>query len=353
MKSRTAAVFVIASLTALAACQKAPKQDADDGDGDGAKVTSTSTFAGGGGAQTTGQRGKLVIPFGIEHSSFALTGTPASSYSVNLAGCLSGYSATVTEANLDGVEVYSDDRNCLAKLVDFVTGGVTYNGTNGGATNFTTWLAGDTAIFTSAGGAKIRVRVVSQLASPITGTEAIVYQFSELLDATGDKTFTEDDVSDAHLITVASQEAPHFNVVGASFLGMDDTTGAPEFAFKLECVDDPTAVSPTSIAMTAGSAANSLCGANDLNALTYKLVKDTYSSTPTITDAETIFGTAGIAVTLPTDQYADSATNEGFNTVTIDGPGGLGTAGNEHMILMLKAGVSYTYFNVDVTTIVQ
>ena len=78
-----------------------------------------------------------------------------------------------------------------------------------------------------------------------------------------------------------------------------------------------------------------------------------YSSAPSITDAETIFGTAGTSVTIPTDQYSTAPTAEGFNTVTLDGPGALGTVGNQNMILILKSGISYTYFNIDVTTITQ
>jgi hypothetical protein len=134
---------------------------------------------------------------------------------------------------------------------------------------------------------------------------------------------------------------------------MDDVSGAAEFTFKLECVDDPTLVSPTSMPMGAGTGANTLCSANDLANISYKLVKDTFGSDLTITEAEGIFATAGTSITLPADQYQDGPNNEGFNTAILDGPGGLGTAGNENMILILKAGLSFTYFNIDVTTISQ
>lgn len=335
----------VAALT-LTACQGSPEQESYTDEGKG-----TTIVSGGGGARNGSNM--LLIPFSVEYAAFGLTGTAASAYSVDLAGCLSGYSATVTEANLDGIEVYKDDRDCLAKLTTFTIGGITYTDSDIGAVPFTTWLANDTATFASAGGDLIRVRVLSQLDSPISGTEAVVYNFSEVLDGTGDYTFSEAEVSDAHLITVESQEAPLFDVVAANYVGMDDVSGAAEFTFKLECVDDPTLALPTSVAMSAGGAANSLCGGNDLADITYKLVKDTYGSIITINDAETIFGTAGTAVTMPADQYADSATNEGFNTATLDGPGALGTAGNEAMILIVKAGASYTYYNIDVTTISQ
>jgi hypothetical protein len=341
--------FPVVALVTVAlgvGCSSSPEQD------DYEDEAKSKTVQGAGGGSGDGAE-KIAIPLSVDYGFFALTGTAATAWSVDLAGCTSGYTATVTQANLDGVEVYKDDRTCLAKLTAFTAGGISYSNANPGATDFTTWVANDTALFTSAGGDVIRVKIISQLASPISGTEAVVYNFSELLDGTGDYTFSEAEVSDAHSITVESQEAPHFDVVAATYVGMDDATGAAEFTFKLECVDDPTSATPTSIAMSAGTAADSLCGATDLDDIEYKLVKDTYGSTLDIADAEAIFGTAGSTVTMPGDQYADSPTNEGFTTSTLDGPGALGTAGNENMILILKAGLSYTYYNIDVTTISQ
>lgn len=342
-------IFPVLVIGALAAtgCARDPKQKSYE---DESKSTTIVRAGGGGGTQSASL---ISIPLGVEYSQFSLLGVPATAWTVDLTSCLSGYTATVTEANLDGVEVYKDDRNCLAKLKSFTVGGVTYNTTNAGAADFTTWLANDTATFAGPAGQIMKVKVTSQLQSPIAGTEAIVYNFSEIDDATGDKVFLEADVSDAHSITVEGQEPPSFTIVGWNYIGMNDTTGAGQFTFKMECVDDPTAGTPTSVAMTDGTATNSVCGSTDLQDVSYKLVKDTYTSVMTITDADTVFATAGTSVTMPGDQYSDSATNEGFNTSTLDGPGGLGVAGNENMILIIKAGTSYTYFNVDVTTITQ
>jgi hypothetical protein len=331
------------------ACGSSQPEQTDYSD-DEAKPTSVQPI-GVGSSSTSSDLVK--IPISVQYGSFGLLGTAATAYSVTLSNCLSGYGATVNQTNADGIEAYKDDRSCLAKLTSLTTGGVAYTSTNPGATDFTTWAANDTALFASAGGATIRVKVISQLNSPISGTEAIVYNFAELLDGQGDYTFSEASVSDAHAITVESQEAPHFNVVGATFMGMDDATGAPEMKFKLECVDDPTAGSPTSVAMSAGSAADTLCGSVDLNAISYKLVKDTFSSVLTISQAESQMSAGTSSITIPTDQYQTDATHEGFNTVTLDGPGPLGTAGNEAMILILKAGLSVTYFNIDITTITQ
>ena len=326
-------------------CVKSPEQTSYE---DESKQGSIASFGGG----ASGSK-LLKARIGVERQAFGLTATDATAYSVTLVGCLSGYGATVTQANTD-VEVYKDDRNCLAKLTGFTTGGVAYAAANPGASDFTTWLANDTARFTNAAGTlTIGVKVASQLASPIGGTEAVVYHFSELLDGDEDYVFSEASVSDAHAITVQSQEAPHFTVRAATFLGADNVTGAPEMTFKMECVDDPIAATPISVAMTDGAGSNTVCGANELSAVTYHLVKDTYSSVIDLDDADAIFGVAGTSITVPTHQYADSGTQEGFNTVTLDGPGALGTAGNENMILILKAGISHTYYNIDITTITQ
>lgn len=339
-------------------CKPAPEQESYD---DGGK---SSTFSGASGSSQSPVRQKVTIPISVSKRGFNLTGTAASAYSVTLdqdpAGdpggvstCLSGYTATVSKANADGLEVYKDDRNCIAKLTSLTTGGVTYTSTNAGATDFTNWLRDDTALFASAGGATIRVKVIAQLDSPIAGVEAITYNFSENRDATDDKTLAESDVSAAHLITIESQEAPLFTIKTARYEGMDNATGEPQFSFKMECVDDPTAATPTSVGMTAGAAANTVCGSNDLADIEYLLVKDTFGSVLTITQAEGLFGSGGETIDVPGDQYQDSASNEGFNTITMNGPGLISVAGNEHMILILKAGMSFTYFNVDVTTISQ
>ncbi len=339
---------IVFAVAVIAGCQPQPKQQSYD---DESKTESTIAS---GGSVLSSQRRMVTIPVSVSYGSFGLLGTPATSYSVTLAGCLSLYTATVTQANLDGIEVYKDDRNCKAKLTSITTGGSTYTSSNPGATDFTDWDANDTALFTTAGGAKIRVKVISQLATPISGTEAVVYHFSEMLDATSDYTFSEADVSDPHLITVESEEAPHFKVSAATFAGMDDASGAPEFNFTLLCVDDPTAATPNAVAMTNGAGTKTVCGTNELADISYILVKDTYSSVMTVDQAETAFaGATPLTIAVPGDQYDGGGSNNGFTITALDGPGPLGTAGNENMILILKAGISFTYYNIDVTTITQ
>lgn len=299
---------------------------------------------------STGQRrsGAILIPIDVSMSGFNLIATSASAYSISLAGCQSSLTGTVTKSNLDGIEVYDDDRNCLAKLSSLTVGGIEYTSSNPGAVDFTTWLAGDTATFTSGAGVGLDIKVVEQLSNPVNAGNAVHYAFSDLLDGSGDTTLTEIQVGAAQVVSVNSDEAPQFNVITATFLGTNAATLAPQFTFRLACVNDPILPTPTKIAMSTGSATNTLCSATDLNIISYKFVIDTYSSLLTVDDLQTIFATAGTSVAIPTNQYQVSTTNEGFDTIMLEGPGSLATAGNNDMILIIKGAESYTYFNVDV-----
>jgi hypothetical protein len=166
-----------------------------------------------------------------------------------------------------------------------------------------------------------------------------------------DATLSEIQVGVAEVVTVNSDEAPQFNVITATFLGTNAGTLAPQFKFRLACVNDPILATPTKIGMSTGSATNTRCSATDLNIISYKFVLDTYSSLLTVDELESIFATAGTSVAIPTNQYQVSVTNEGFDTITLEGPGSLATAGNNAMILIIKGAESYTYFNIDVTLI--
>jgi hypothetical protein len=123
----------------------------------------------------------FLIPINVSKSGFNLITTPASAYSVSLVGCQSNLTAVVTKSNLDGIEVYDDDRSCLAKLTSLTVGGIEYTSSNPGAVDFTTWLADDTATFTSGAGVGLDIQVVEQLSSPANAGDAVHYAFSELL----------------------------------------------------------------------------------------------------------------------------------------------------------------------------
>ncbi len=352
-------VIFVSTMLLAASCGPEPQQE------DYEDESKSSTFSGSHSGQNI-NREKIAIPIGVQYGIFQLAGTPATNWSITLdddpsgdpggaSTCLSGYTATVTPATnavTDEIEVYKDDAGCKAKLVSFEHDGVTYTP----STDFTTWDVDDTAVFSS-GGNDLKVTVISQLSDPTDPGDAVVYNFSEIVKGVSE-TFSESDVSDGHSITVESQEAPQFHVVAATYIGIDDVTGAPEFQFKLECTDDPSApTTPQDMTDDGSNGDNTLCSQVSLAEIDYKLVKETgfaTADTLTVDEADGIFSTDGTSVTIGTDDYQEvGPLSEGFTTVTLDGPGGLGDTSNAHMFLVLRAGVSYTYFNVDVTVIDQ
>jgi hypothetical protein len=265
----------------------------------------------------------------------------ATAYSLDLTGCLSGYTATVTEANLDGLEVYKNDRSCLAKLTQFTVNGTTYFPT--AADPFTTWANGDTAIFDEVGEpgtTPLKVIVTSTLNSPISGTESISYGFSENI-AGGDQSILWSTMDAGTKITVAANTPPSYQIYSVELVDLEvaagPNKGSGQFKFKMECNSD--------IALT------STCETVDFSDLDYKLVEDTYSSTLTQGEADTIFSSAGSTITEPADRIApatEGTTNGGFVTSTLYGPKTLALKPN--MILIIRSySKSYQYFNVDVT----
>lgn len=292
----------------------------------------------GGGSQDEGEL--VSIPVTLTNpTSLGFSLAAATTFDISLEGCATGYTSTADE-NSTALEVYKYDRGCKAKLTGFTYGGRTYIPTL--TDPFTTWDANDTATFDEAGfpGTNaVTVKVVSQLADPISGTEAIVYQFSELIKA-GTSTIAESVLGDSHSMTVGSQDPPSFTIKSIAFVGVN-ANGGGQFDFVLEC--------------TADIGVGNACAGVNFSDTTYKLVEDTYSSTMVIGDADALFPAGESTITLPADRVAPGASGTtfgGFQTTTLDGPDQM--ALNPNMILILQSGdMSYQYFNIDVSTLTQ
>lgn len=267
------------------------------------------------------------VPVQLIDMSGSFSLAPADAYNLSLDGCVSGFTATATEATVGGLQVYKFDQNCLAKLTSFQTGGITYAATNPGATDFTTWLAGDNATFTDAGGTNsIGVSVVTQLDNPVSGTEPIQYAFSVAVAGTGN-TVADTTVGASHTVTVAGDNPPDVEVFANAFVGMT-ATGAGQFTFDMECQ---------------AAIAGNLCSGDDMTAWTWLLVEDTYGGSPTLTDLDALTP-AGTGVVSGAINV-----NGGITSPTLNGPDQIHLKPN--MILVIKNGVSYKYFNVDVTVL--
>jgi len=326
--------IVFLTMLAAASCSQ-PKQKTFEDNGDS---ETSGTVVGSG---STGSRELVTIQVSLldSTSSGGFSLADATAFDISLDSCISGYTSTADESST-ALQVYKFDRGCKAKLTGFEYGGFIYIPTV--ADPFTTWDANDTAVFDEAGfpGTNaVTVTVVSQLADPVSGTEAIVYKFSEL-DKGADNSILEVTLGDAHTLTTGSQDPPSFTIDTIAFTGVN-AQGGGEFTFTMECTAD--------IGIT------STCEGIDFADTTYKLVQDTYASTLLVGDANAMFPAGESAITLPGDRVAPGAggtVNGGFTTATLTGPDAMAT--NPNMILILQsADTSYQYFNVDVSTLTQ
>ncbi|MEZ4743331.1 MAG: hypothetical protein R3B45_12945 [Bdellovibrionota bacterium] len=285
------------------------------------------------------QSGLINIPISFSNSSghissFSLTGS-ASSYQINLSDCLSGYSNTVTEADAGGLKAYRYDRGCLAKLTEFTVSGVTYYPTAGDP--FSTWQVGDTATFDEIGEpgtSPLKVKILSTIGDPITGLETISYGFADAIEGNNiDLLWTS--VGSTQQLQSGVDTPPSFTIKSIELVDFNGSE-AGQFKIVLECTSD--------------IGATNACETVNFSDTDYMLIEDTFSSSMTITDADSAF-TAGNSITLPDDRVAPGAmgtTNGGFVTVVLDGPADL--AATPNMILLLRSyTASYQYFNIDVT----
>jgi hypothetical protein len=283
------------------------------------------------------RRETVSVGINLTEKSAGFSLASATSYNMSLTGCASGLTiANITQAN-PSVSVYKFDRGCLIKLNSFVMNGFTYVPSAGDP--FASWLANDVATFEVAGSPtnNYTVVVTSQLANPISGTENVAYSFTQITKGT-DESIAKSVVGDSHALSVGGDEAPAISIAGVTYSGMT-TAGAGQFVFKLGCDTAVTGVSPAL-----------LCSTNTLTSMQYRLVQDTYGSILTAAQAAALFPTGATTVAAANLLPLVAGTfNGGFNTITVNGPNAMHT--NPNMLLVVKAGSSYKYFNIDVSTL--
>jgi hypothetical protein len=281
-------------------------------------------------------RPRLKVPVAIDGAADSgLHLTSATAYTITLAGCASGYTATVTEANADGLEVYEHDRNCLAKLTQFTWNGTVYYPTAGDP--FTSWQVGDIARFDETGEpgtAPLYVGVSATLQTPVTSSDQIRYSVLDN-DSGATRKLLAGTIGTSGNIPVDPQPAPSFNIESIELVGLDAATEAAKLVIILEC--------------TASIGISNTCASVDLATIDYKLVSDTYGGSLNQSQADAIFATAGTSVSLPGDRIAPGdfgTANGGFRTATLTGPANL--ASNPNTLLVLRSSAtSYQYFNID------
>jgi len=320
-------LIALSLVMGLAAC--GPKlQSVSENQGDG---TSDPDAAG-------STRETVTVGVNVQEKGVGFKLASANSFNMSLVGCASGLTqSNITQAN-PSIDVYKFDQGCLVQLNSFVMGGITYTPASGDP--FGSYAPGDIATFEEAANPanKYTVVITSQLSSPISGQEAVSYTFTQLAAGT-DEAIAKSVVGDSHSLSVSGQDAPNMDIVGVTMNGMT-AGGAGQFIMKIEC-----------LAAITGTTPNFNCGTNLLTSMKYKLVKDTYGSVLTAAQAAAIFDGSESSVTAP-DLLAlasSGAPNGGFNTSTVTGPAVMHN--NPNMLFVIKAGASYKYFNVDVSTL--
>jgi hypothetical protein len=274
-------------------------------------------------------------------AGLALTDTQA--FKMSLEGCATGWTHDNITKTTPTLDLYLYDRGCVVKLLNFQYRDITYIP----ETDFTTWQIDDAAVFKDPDSShRLRVVVIDQVDNPITGTHNVDYAFTELYMGSDLGTIVDSNniVGDAHNLTVRGVLAPEFACNKLEFKAIT-VDGAGQFIFYCNC-DLP----------TTGTGATQKCGDTLLDDIKYSLVKDTFAGVLTVDNAATIAG-LGMTSILATEKLAigdPNASNGGFKTTAVlpylTGPNQMHL--NPNMILLLQAeGVSYTYFNVDVTTL--
>lgn len=316
------------------ACVEQEPKNYDD-QGSDSDQQETGWIAAPGGAASS--NAMVTIPVQVSTARLGLL-SDATTFTIELVDCASGYTSTANQAST-ALLVYKYDSGCVAKLTTFTFNGKTLIPTS--ADPFTTWQANDTATFdeaNEAGTYAASLKVISQLDDPVSGAEAVVYQFSEL-NRGNDEELLQANVSEGHPLTVGSQNPPSFTIASAQLININ-ANGGGQFLFKLACT--------SSIGNT------NACEGVNMNLITYKLIEDTYGSDLNIAEANALFPAGETVVTMPDDRIAPGAqvANGGFQTIVLDGPDRM--ADKPNMIFIMQANDwSYQYFNVDVATLSQ
>ncbi len=284
--------------------------------------------------------------------------TIASSINVSVAGCASGFTIGATLIQSGVVNLYKFDQSCLVKLESFVLGTTTYSATATGATNFTTWLAGDTAIFanTISSSDTIKVFVASQVTQGgVTNTDTIAYNFTDISGGSINS-IAQANVSFPVPLTVTGHAAPPFTLSTAKFV-QTNADGSVSMAFTLQCTS----------AVTGSSGAYS-CGGVPLTQFYYVFGKDNYSQgVITVTQANALFSGSPTQVTSGFELGTSAADPNGGSTVTNGGfyTGSLVTGtvavypSNLNNLLMIQErdgsgnAVSYLYFYIDLASLTE
>ena len=246
----------------------------------------------------------------------------ADSYSGVISGCVSGYSKALTKADTT-VNVQDGDFNCLFKLSSLAYGGETFS--FDGTEN---WASGGAFNKTGSSGTAMNFSVVSQLASPVAGAQAVTLIFGAADE--GANQAVAADITTAVSITGVDPLGVSLTIADVK---VQNPSGAGLFSFDLAC--DHAVV---------GTGASAVCNGQTLQNLAIRLATD--ASFPNdLTLAECRAAATGTG-TLHGVYAPAVGVNGGMQALSVPGPTKLFTPANAHLLLAVSgvgssAGCSY------------
>jgi len=281
---------------------------------------------------------------------------------VSVSGCASGNAVSGFNVSTSTISLlYTGDRSCLVKLLSFNLGSTTYSASATGATNFTTWLAGDIATFANVNSSTdtIKVFVSSQVTQTgVTGSDTIVYKFTDIQSGTAKSLVQASVGSGVSLPSLTSITTPNFTIQQVNYLGTT-TEGQLEFAFTLPCASSVTGASVSTYACGSYIIQSQIdyIFVPDLysqGAITYAQATTAFQYNNTTTPGSLIVGTSGI------DTFGNTLTNGGFYTASANSSTGALTTlifpgSQQNYVLFIRGKDSlgnvlgFQYFYIDIT----
>jgi hypothetical protein len=199
---------------------------------------------------------------------------------------------------------------------------------------------------------ELTVTLVSTIANPVVAAGEIHYQFSEITQGSTE-TLGEAVVRESASLSVDGQASPNFSIRQVELVDIT-ADGNGEFRFQLECNNTVT-----------GTGNDILCDDVRLDSIRMVLAEKG-ASDPDLTALQTMFTDAGggKAIEMSTDAFiagegSPVLAKGGFITADTGDADVMVMAGEKpivthpNMIFVLKAGPSYTWFYINVTTITQ
>lgn len=263
----------------------------------------------------------IEIPIGIQdHDQLGLT-EGLSNFLVEAVGCQSSYQPSAT-LNSPSLKLYLGDTNCVAKLEIFYLGSAEYRPV--GIPNF---ALNNTVTFKGTKNeGELTVKVVSQLNSPISASESVVFEFSQVQEHEGAIVHP---IYNPTSVSVNGGIPPEMSMQ-AQYVGL--VAGFPQLQFTLHCT---AATSSTSEGPTS-------CGSNLYSDMKYALVRDPSNGS---TDPLPLSFFQELTTPIATSFDSAQFIADDYQTI-ITGPGKIINSDN-YLLLIIKTSMgSYSYYRI-------